>query len=99
MNDLTILKIGDPYFTIVFYDGAGTIPKIETLIYVGKNIHKSDQGDVWYFQNPETYCSFGAFNTLPPGDYDVYRLDAKELEMIYEASDLSKRLLDPFYDY
>jgi hypothetical protein len=94
------LKVGSPYFMISYYDEARVVPEIETLIYVGKNLLKiSNEKDIWYFQNPVTYLSKGAFHLLPTDDYDVYSLGIEYVETLCEVSTLTKYLLDPFCDY
>ena len=53
------LKIGEYYFLLTDYPVDIEIPKIKTYIYIGKNIHKSDQSleDEYYFQDPQDYFS------------------------------------------
>lgn len=99
MKSPKLLKVGDPYFMISFFDEAGVIPKIETLVYVGCNLlDDRSEKDIWYFQAPSSYLSMGLFHTLPAGDYDVYEMDSKGLEMVYDLDELTKRLIDPHYD-
>lgn len=84
MNNPEALIIGNAYFMISFFDNEGRIPEITTYIYVGKNLlNQTDEKDTWYFQHPSSYLSKGPFNILPPGDYGIYQISSKELEMIY----------------
>lgn len=100
MDNENDLAIGEAYFMVSYFDDKYLVPKIETYIYVGKNILDSkDQKDIWYFQNPTSYLTQGPFNTLPPADYDVYQIDQPALEYIYSLNELATRLINPHHGY
>jgi hypothetical protein len=73
------LNEGECYFEISFCDTQSEIPCVETWIYVGKNLLKSDgpTDNRWYFQDPESYVQHGNFVDL-----------AKEIEHDVVAADL-----------
>lgn len=72
------LSIGETYFNIAYADEAMTIPVMESLVYIGKNLD-DDESDNLYFQDvesyragaritdPETDSSIGTLYAWPPG--------------------------------
>jgi hypothetical protein len=60
------LREGECCFDMSFYDTRNDIPSIQTWVYVGKNLLKTDatRGNRWYFQDPKSYLKHGSFVTF-----------------------------------
>ena len=52
---------GKVYFNFTFLDRNFLYPDLIPLVYIGKNIENSENGDEWYFQGVESYYVEGAF--------------------------------------
>ena len=57
---LNELKEGGIYFLVEFLDRAMHVPKLEPVVYVGKDLSPGDVGQV-YFQDAASYLEGGRF--------------------------------------
>jgi len=57
------LVIGQPYFTLGYFDEDFTFPLIMSFVYVGQDLLEASarQGTLWYFQDAASYVRWGAF--------------------------------------
>jgi hypothetical protein len=88
------LSVGQCYFFVNFSqrDPKLSVPNIETLIYVGKNLvgaGKEEAGDEWFFQDPESYLEHGSYLQLPEGiERNVTIVHENSLAVIYDIEGL-----------
>jgi len=87
------------YFFLKYYDKKSKIPKINTVIFVGKNVlteKKYSKNDEWYFQDVESYLEYGSFLHMSGIEKrEVFALEKKDLSSIYDLSmliDVLKRI-------
>lgn len=84
------LVIGKCYFLLSFYDKALKMPKIRTVIYVGKNVfEEKEEENEWYFQDAGSYLEHGSFLKIPKMEKrDVFILDKDSFSLIYDLGEL-----------
>ena len=84
--------VGQVYFRVTYKDVKMTLPVVESLVYVGKNLSAQDTEDAWYFQFMDGYAEFGSIAETDAGDRSVYIVSAKDFDDMLSVSDLSKEL-------
>lgn len=84
------------YFFVIFYDEKLKIPKIKTVIYIGKNLlteKKFSKKDEWYFQDAGSYLEYGPFSHMSKEEKrEVFALEKKDLSSVYDLKGLIDRL-------
>jgi hypothetical protein len=86
------LSIGEVYYQLT-YPGVGLLyPKIDTFVFVGKNIAEEDTEDTWYFQFVESYARYGSVLDTGKGDRKVMGLTKAELAEIFDIKTLASKL-------
>jgi hypothetical protein len=83
---------GKIYFRLTFSDAGLIFPKIETFVFVGKNLSDEDTEDTWYFQFADSYSRFGSVRTSAAGDRKVCRLLIHDLSEMLDLPNLMKEL-------
>ena len=48
-------RIGEVYFALKYRDRFRGYPRIDSYVYLGKNLSDDDDGDTWYFEYLESY--------------------------------------------
>lgn len=90
------LVVGQCYFLLGYYDEDLRFPSISSYVFVGKNIFpddKSGQGDRWYFQEPTSYLTHGAFRPQGPAPADdILAVDYDALDGIRDWAGLIDEL-------
>lgn len=95
---------GEVYFRIAFPDSKRHYPKIESFVFVGKNLSDEDTGDAWYFQFADGFARHGSILATDEGDRRVVILPEKDLpDMLdlghlvaeLEAAALRRRTAEP----
>lgn len=96
MTSINDLIVGNLYFLMSFYDSEFRVPKIRTVIYIGKNIHRPEEAEnEWYFQDAGSYLEYGSFVDLPKETKrDVFVLDEDSLSFVYNLDELIKDLIE-----
>jgi hypothetical protein len=61
------LNVGDHYFSVTFADAGMTIPLIETLVFIGRDLDPGD-GHKLHFQDVESYREGKRLETAQEGD-------------------------------
>lgn len=86
--------VGQCYFMIDYYDQGLSVPRLDTYIFVGKNVLPSDGhgDDFWYFQEPGSYLNEGGFYLLPPADHGVLRLKEDALDLVFDIESAAEVL-------
>lgn len=89
---------GGRYFLVGYYDDNLTLPSIETLIYLGKNLlGEVDRDERWYFQEADSFARNG--RVLPHAGRDnedilaVPRDHLKDVLDPVQLADLLKNLI------
>lgn len=97
------LVAGRTYFLVLFYDESLLIPRIRTLVYIGKNVlglPKNRKDDEWLFQDPESYLRYGSvLNMKSTGEEREARkrsliVDKGTLSSVYDIPGLIDMLAD-----
>lgn len=98
MVDKQSLKVGTCYFLVTYSDHKLQIPKIDSLIYVGKNLLDSRTGnDIWYFQDAESYLTNGSFNVSnnkDPNRRVIVADDEESLDIYLDLDGLIEELME-----
>ena len=77
------------YFMESFYDQNLKIPKIRTVIYIGKNVLEKKEADEWYFQDAGSFMEHGSFSNMSKGtERDIFVLDKDALSLVYDLDGL-----------
>ncbi|RJP20811.1 MAG: hypothetical protein C4520_10680 [Candidatus Abyssobacteria bacterium SURF_5] len=94
MIDPEKLVPGKCYFHFAFCHPKLDIPRITTLIYVGKNLFPQEASeDEWYFQDPESYLEHGSFiNFKKKIEHERLLLTKDSLVAIYDLKGLIDQL-------
>lgn len=91
-NDL-VMK--EQYFLVTFFDRRLKLPRIRTVVYIGKNIFKEEVKDKWYFQDAELYLSEGIPKELSDAeDLGVLALGEDALPLVETLDSLIEILGD-----
>jgi hypothetical protein len=59
---------GEVYYRLTFSDAGLLYPKVETFVFVGKNLSDEDAEDTWYFQFADSYGRVGSIVENKGGD-------------------------------
>jgi hypothetical protein len=82
------------YFMLSFFDNAGRIPMVETYIYAGMNLMKTDQSSsetTWYFKTPEGYMASGT--TLEETNLESFiRVGKDTIELMLDKTQLVQQI-------
>lgn len=92
-------RSGEVYFRLTFPDVTMAYPKIETFVFVGKNLSDEDQEDIWYFQFADSYVKFGSILETAGGDRRVRLLKQPDLHEMLDQEGLGKRPCADEIDY
>jgi len=79
--------IGEMYFCLKFYDDSLTLPSIEPLLYLGKNLegfHEGKAEDEWYFQRVEDIHKNGCVLAGKGKCIECFDINGRELVMSLE---------------
>ena len=86
------LIAGGCYFIVTYSDSALRYPQIETLVFVGLNVLPDDleRDQVWYFQDPDSYCEFGKFFLSDDKErFKVTTMREETLELVLDFDGLA----------
>lgn len=91
MADEDRFKIGRCYFLVGYYDARLTMPKIKTLIFLGKKHLEDGSDECWCFGTPQSM--------EPPGKVEVDQSDILNaprdlLRSIHDLDDLIRELTE-----
>lgn len=85
------LAINNVYFLVSFHDEDLLIPKIETYIYLGKDLLENDNS--FYFQSAETYFECGKWQPgLDTYSHEIICMQGDFLEDVFDYSGLQHQL-------
>lgn len=77
--------IGDPYFMFRFLDKEFRYPVITSIVFLGKNIEEDgDNGDLWFFQDAESYYHKGAYDGTGKEVDDVFSSKGELMGQVYD---------------
>jgi len=78
------LKEGGVYFSVTFADDDMSIPIIQTLVFIGRNMDESD-ADQMYFQDIDSYQQGVRYESATEEDHAVFiRCSKDELNSVFE---------------
>ena len=79
------LTIGDTYFKVSYADEGMTIPLMDSVTYIGRNLVDDDE-DTLYFQDVESYREGVRFSDtdVEPGSAMFYANPAEELRSMFD---------------
>jgi hypothetical protein len=84
--------VGEVYFRVAYADPALRFPRIESFVFVGKNLSEEDMEDTWYFQFANSFAKDGSILTSTGGDRRVSCLTEGELDDILDEAGLLHKL-------
>ena len=74
----TELCEGSVYFMLQYVDDALSIPIVETVVFIGKNVYGDGEKDnFYYFQDVESFKAVGAYPDNSQGEGNVFSLPEK----------------------
>ncbi len=79
---------GEVYFRVTFPDARRLYPKIESFVFVGKNVSDEDQEDSWYFQFADSFGRYGSILDGDDGDRRVAVVRREELNDMFDLGQL-----------
>ncbi len=82
---------GQCYFLLTYYDEALRIPRIRSLIFVGKDIFgmpQSGESEQWVFQNPESFLAYGLFDSATYATADILAVNRDLIDRIFDIERL-----------
>jgi len=94
MDQTPAFEKGKWYFTLSYYDEKGTIPLIETIVFVGLDLIEGDTRNperTWYFKQPDSFLSTG--DRVTPAEYEhCVRYGEDTIELVLDLPALIARL-------
>jgi len=96
------LLVGADYFSIELLNVEKEVFKVQTYIYIGKNLYKSQkEKDEYYFQDAQSYFEYGSFLNLKDkrrrkSKQNVIVLDNESLSFLFDIEEL-KSYVDNIY--
>ena len=84
--------VGDVYFRVTYPGPAMKYPRIESFVFVGKNLSDEDTEDIWYFQFADSFAKHGSILKSTGGDRRVSCLAKSELDDMLDDKGLLKEL-------
>ena len=88
----TEFREGEVYYRLTFADPGMLYPKVETFVYVGKNLSDEDTEETWYFQFADGFAKFGSILESKGGDRKVSLVKRHELPDMLDLAGLTKEL-------
>jgi len=85
-------SVGELYFRLTYPDAGMRYPKIETFVFVGKNLGSEDTEDTWYFQFADSYAKHGSILETTGGDRRVSRATRRDLGDMLDQEGLAREL-------
>ncbi len=93
------LKLYQCYYDLSSYDSCGKYPRIDTCIYIGKNLVKDDRDDEdeWYFQDPDSFFEYGVYTSYSEDErkkinYDYFILSKEQIVNLCKVKGLIEKL-------
>lgn len=88
------LTIGETYFKVSYVDEDMTIPLMDSVNYIGRNL-ADDEEDTLYFQDAESYREGIRFsdNDVEPGSAMFYASPTEELRSIFDFEGALEELM------
>jgi len=65
---MTNFEVGGLYFWIQYADRKQLLLVPESVVFLGKNLDSTKTDDLWYFQDPRSYCFYGPETFSEPFD-------------------------------
>lgn len=84
--------VGEVYFRVTYPDAEMRYPKMETFVFVGKNLGIEDSEDTWYFQFADSYAKHGSILESAGGDRRVSRATRSGLSDMLDQEGLTREL-------
>lgn len=88
----TEYREGEVYYRLTFADLDLLYPKVETFVFVGKNLSDEDTEDNWYFQFADGFAKSGSILESKGGDRKVSLVKRRELPDMLDLAGLIKEL-------
>lgn len=83
---------GEVYYRLTFPDRGLLYPKVETFVFIGKNLSDEDTDDAWYFQFADGYAKFGSVLEGDSGDRRVSVVTDRDLPDMLDLAALTRAL-------
>jgi hypothetical protein len=77
---------------VTYPEPALKFPRIESFVFVGKNLSEEDTEDTWYFQFADSFANDGSILTNAGGDRRVSCLTEGDLPDMLDDQRLLKEL-------
>jgi hypothetical protein len=88
------LLIGDTYFSVTYADEDMTIPLVETMTYIGKNLGDHDDTDTLYFQDVESYRAGIRLSDNPqPDSLELFFCAPDQLNAVFDFERAMEELM------
>jgi hypothetical protein len=84
--------VGDVYFRVTYPDPALKFPRIESFVFVGKNLSDEDTEETWYFQFADSFAKDGSILETAGRARRVSSLTQDELGDMLDDERLLKEL-------
>jgi hypothetical protein len=88
----TKYREGEVYYRLTFPDPGLLYPKVETFVFVGRNLSDEDTEDTWYFQFADSYVKDGSILKSEGGDRKVCLATHRDLPDMLDLAGLIKEL-------
>ena len=94
------LEIGRPYFRVAYIDEDMVVPELETLVFIGRNLHPDGPG--FYFQDAASFLAgarfdpteFGSFPEVEEADHDHFTFEMNDTWFDVYPEGENTRVLD-----
>ncbi len=83
---------GDVYYRITYPDREMLFPRIESFVFVGKNLSEEDEEETCYFQLSRSFAKFGSVLENDSGDRAVTCVTEKDKGDMLDLSGLVSEL-------
>src|SRR5579862_6203666 len=89
-------KVGELYFMLWHADDAKQYPNPDAIVFIGKNLEEGVDGEAWYFQDVDSFCTHGPYSAQLQRATDVrlFRLNSEDLSQVLDSVELSEELMN-----
>ena len=84
--------VGEVYFRVIYPGPSLNYPRIESFVFVGKNLSDEDTEDTWYFQFADSYAKSGSILGSSGDDRRVACLNENEAREMLNEDQLHEKL-------
>ena len=85
--------VGEVYFRVTYPGSSLKYPRVESFVFVGKNLSDEDTKDTWYFQFADSFANSGSILEKSGGDRRVACVSQDELHEMFDEDQLLEKLI------